>query len=55
MVLEWLASLATARTEQFDSPGTGQDVRLEAERAHGAALLVERRLIHVEVFAESPA
>jgi len=55
MVLEWLGSLAKARTEQFDSPGTGQDVRLESERAHGAALLVERRPIHVEVFAEDSA
>jgi hypothetical protein len=49
-VLQWLASLAAAQTEEFASPGTGRDVRMEAANAHGAALLVEHAPIHVEVF-----
>ena len=33
----------------------GSDVRLEGKNAHGGALVVDERPVHVEVFTEAPA
>jgi hypothetical protein len=54
-VREWLESLSSTKMETFKSPGVGDDVRLKGGNAHGGALIVEERPVHVEVFAEAPA
>ncbi len=51
-IADWLRRLQEAKTEQFQSPGTGEDVRLTADNLKGAALLVDGKPVHVEFFAE---
>ena len=46
-----LSKAAAARWTPHDSPGLGEDWRLETERALGAALVVEQNPIHIEMFA----
>jgi hypothetical protein len=51
-VIEWARSAHSARQEWFDSPGVGQDVRIEGEMLIGAALVVEQQPVHLELFRE---
>jgi hypothetical protein len=51
-VIEWTRSAQSAKQEWFDSPGVGQDVRIEGEMLLGAALVVERQPVHLELFRE---
>lgn len=49
-VLEWTKSAQSAKQEWFDSPGLGQDVRIEGESVMGAALVTGQQLVHLELF-----
>ncbi len=49
-VLEWIKSAQSSKQEWFDSPGLGQDVRIEGEMLIGAALVAEQRLVHLQLF-----
>jgi len=51
-VIEWTRSAQSAKQEWFDSPGAGQDVRIEGEMLSGAALVVEQHPVHLELFRE---
>jgi len=51
-VIEWTRSAQSAKQEWFDSPGVGQDVRIEGEMLIGAALVVEQQPVHLELFRE---
>jgi hypothetical protein len=50
-VTAWLHTAAGAESHPFQSPGLGQDVRLEGQGIVGAGLMVENHPIHVELFA----
>lgn len=52
-VLEWTKSIRSAKQEWFDSPGLGQDVRIEDDMLTGGALVVEQRLIHLQLFRKN--
>jgi hypothetical protein len=54
-VRRWLQTGAQAGAEPFQSPGLGQDVRLEGPEVVGAALVVEEEPVHVELFLNEPA
>ena len=49
-VLEWIKSARCGKQEWFDSPGLGQDVRIEGDKLIGAALVAERQLVHLQLF-----
>jgi hypothetical protein len=49
----WLRETREASFERFDSPGLGNDVRIEGRHAVGASLVVEDQPVHVELFPES--
>jgi hypothetical protein len=49
-VRQWLDGAARAKAEPFKSPGLGHDVRLEGDGVVGAALVVDERPVHVELF-----
>jgi hypothetical protein len=49
-VTEWINSANSAKQEWFNSPGLGQDVRIEGEMLIGAALVVEQQPVHLELF-----
>ena len=51
-VTEWLKAASLAKQEWFDSPGLGQDVRIEGEQLVGAALVVEQQPVHLQLFRE---
>jgi len=51
-VIEWTRSAQSAKQEWFDSPGVGQDVRIEGEMLIGAALVVKQQLVHLELYRE---
>jgi hypothetical protein len=51
-VQAWLSLAASARTTAFKSPALGEDIRFSGNAMHGAALWVDNRPIHVELFAE---
>jgi hypothetical protein len=46
---EWLKSATAAKENIFDSPGVGQDVRIEGEAVIGAALVVGDSPIHLHL------
>jgi hypothetical protein len=48
----WLRPAGQARFQAFASPGLGQDVRIEGTGLIGAALVVDERPVHVELFPE---
>jgi hypothetical protein len=52
-VQQWLRSAAGAQTEQFKSPGLGDDVRLEGTDVVGAGLVVDGHAVHVELFSKN--
>jgi len=49
----WLRSVSRADFERFDSPGTGDDVRITSKTMVGAALLLEGHPVHVELFPQT--
>ncbi len=49
-VAAWLKTALVAKAEKFDSPGLGDDVRLEGENLAGAALLLQGEAVHTEMF-----
>jgi len=51
-VVEWTKSARSAKQQWFDSPGLGQDVRIEGEMLVGAALVVEQQPVHLQLFRE---
>ncbi len=51
-IAEWLKSASSAKQHWFDSPGIGQDVRIEGERLVGATLVVDKHPVHLELFRE---
>jgi len=51
-VAAWLKSAISAEQLWYDSPGIGQDVRIEGQNVVGAALVVNNHPIHVELFQE---
>ena len=54
-VSEWLKSASAAEQHWFDSPGVGQDVRIEGDSLVGASLVVDEHPIHLELFREEQA
>lgn len=51
-VTTWLQSSADAVFERYESPGLGDDVRVEGKALVGAGLVVEACPVHVELFPE---
>lgn len=51
-VVSWLRDASTAKSESFDSPGLGQDVRVEGDDLVGASLVIEDQPVHTELFAD---
>ncbi len=51
-VQTWLHVGMEAPSEPFESPGVGQDVRIESKEVAGACLLVDERAVHFELFPE---
>ncbi len=51
-VTEWLKGASSAKQEWFDSPGLGQDLRIEGDQLIGAALVADQQPIHLELFRE---
>jgi hypothetical protein len=51
-VESWLRSATEATFERFNSPGIGDDVRIQGRLAVGAGLVVEDQPVHVELFPE---
>lgn len=51
-ITEWLKSASSAQQHWFDSPGVGDDVRIEGERLLGASLVVDNHPVHLELFRE---
>jgi len=49
-VTTWLQQAPQARFERYDSPGLGNDVRLESEVVVGAGLVLDQTPVHVELF-----
>jgi hypothetical protein len=45
-------SAVSAQVDVFKSPGLGEDLRLESQDLLGAALMVDRRPIHLELFRQ---
>lgn len=54
VVQEWVRSARAAMVERFESPGVGDDLRLESKDVIGAALVVEDWPVHVEMFVQAP-
>jgi hypothetical protein len=52
-VQAWLSLAPSAQASTFKSPGLGDDIRLQRSGLRGAALWVESRPVHVELFADS--
>jgi hypothetical protein len=52
-VLDWTKAAQSAKQGWFDSPGLGQDVRIEGDMFTGGALVVEQRLIHLQLFRKN--
>jgi len=50
-VKEWLQKAREAKTEKYDSPGVGDDVRFDSDALGGGSLLVEEQPVHTELFA----
>ena len=53
-VKDWICSVAEARSDSFQSPGTGADIRIKSESLIGASLLVDGCPVHTELFFSSP-
>ena len=53
-VLAWLRSALTAKSEKYNSPGLGEDMRLEAENLVGSTLIVDNESVHTELFSSLP-
>ena len=51
-IQEWLRSAGSATFERYESPGLGDDVRLEGHDLVGAALIVNEGPVHVELFPD---
>ena len=51
----WLRSSKDAPSERFDSPGLGDDIRIEGNERVGACLVVEDRAVHMELFPDETA
>ncbi|MFQ5412128.1 MAG: ARPP-1 family domain-containing protein [Phycisphaerae bacterium] len=51
-VSAWLRSSMELPSERYDSPGLGDDIRIESTHMVGASLLVEDCPVHTELFAE---
>jgi hypothetical protein len=54
-VRSWLDGAKEAKEEVFESPGLGEDVRLEGPHLVAACLRVQEQPIHVEAFAQDTA
>jgi hypothetical protein len=50
-VQKWIAEAGASREEVFDSPGLGEDVRLEGATLEASCLRVEGQPLHVEAFS----
>ncbi|MCZ6794586.1 MAG: hypothetical protein O7J95_13335, partial [Planctomycetota bacterium] len=50
-VREWLAKAREAKTETYESPGVGEDVRFQSDDVVGGSLVVEKEPVHVGIFA----
>ncbi len=50
-VESFLERVAKAKKEEFDAVGEGRDVRLSGEHLTGAALVVDKQVIHLSAFA----
>jgi hypothetical protein len=49
-VKRWLAKVLEARTERYDSPGLGDDLRFDSGDLGGGSLIVDGQPVHAEVF-----
>jgi hypothetical protein len=47
----FLKSITEAEAKEFDAVGEGHDVRLSGKELTGAALIVDKRVIHMSAFA----
>ena len=54
-VSEWLRNAGRVKTDSFDSPGLGRDIRIESEQMHGSVLVVDEKPVHLELFGSQPA
>jgi len=52
VVVDWLKSTTSAKQESFDSPGIGEDVRIQGNGLIGSTLVVEGHPVHAELFSE---
>jgi len=50
-VESFLERVAKAKKEEFEAVGEGRDVRLSGEHLTGAALVVDKQVIHLSAFA----
>jgi hypothetical protein len=51
-VVNWLKNATSAKLEWFDSPGVGQDGRIEGSDLIGSTLVVQGHPVHIELFSE---
>ncbi len=51
-ITAWLKSATSAEQLWYDSPGIGQDVRIEGKNVVGATLVVNEHPVHMELFQE---
>ena len=49
-VKAWLGKVLEARTERYDSPGLGEDLRFDSGDLGGGGLVVDGQPVHAEVF-----
>jgi hypothetical protein len=50
VVSDFLASIVSARIEQYPSPGLGTDLRLESKAVEGSALVYQDVIVHLVAF-----
>jgi hypothetical protein len=46
----WLKSAWSSKTERFESPGIGVDIRFDGEDVVGSSLVLEEEPVHTELF-----
>lgn len=54
-IADWLKAASSAKQQWFQSPGVGQDVRIEGEKLVGATLVIQDHSVHLELFQEEEA
>jgi len=50
-ITAWLKTVSETESEKFRSPGLGDDVRFEADRLVGSALVLDGQAVHTEILS----